>query len=71
MNDTLGYAGTEIIRRVVGDSKVKELSLIPEEKKVQAERVLINFGVQLIKERKTITTGQDLVDAFIKCKEGI
>ena len=26
MNDTLGYAGTEIIRRVVGDSKVKELS---------------------------------------------
>ncbi len=71
MSDTLGYAGTEIIRRVVGDSKVKELSLIPIEKKIYAERVLLNFGIKLIKERKKINTGQALVDAFINCKEGI
>ena len=71
MSDALGYAGTEIIRRVVGDSKVKELSLISAEKKLSAERVLINFGIQLIKKRREINNGQALITAFINCKEGI
>ncbi|OJG63936.1 5-methylthioribose kinase [Enterococcus malodoratus] len=71
MADTVGYTGTEIIRRVVGDSKVKELALIPEEKKIEAERILITSGIQLIKEREAMTDGQSLIDAFIKCKEGI
>ncbi|MGG5372394.1 S-methyl-5-thioribose kinase [Enterococcus sp. AZ196] len=71
MADSLGYAGTEIIRRVVGDSKVKELSLISPERKIEAERLLINCGIQLIKDRRVITTGQGLVDAFNKCKGGI
>lgn len=68
MADSLGYAGTEIIRRVVGDSKVKELALISAEKKLEAEQLLIRCGVQLIKERQSITTGQGLVDAFNQCK---
>lgn len=71
MADTVGYTGTEIIRRVVGDSKVKELALIPEEKKIEAERILITSGIQLVKEREAMTNGQSLIDAFIKCKEGI
>lgn len=71
MADSLGYAGTEIIRRVVGDSKVKELSMISPERKIEAERLLINCGIQLIKDRRTITTGQGLIDAFNKCKGGI
>lgn len=71
MSDALGYAGTEIIRRVVGDSKVKELSLISAEKKLSAERVLINFGIQLIKKRREINNGQALIATFINCKEGI
>ncbi|BBM18422.1 methylthioribose kinase [Enterococcus avium] len=71
MADSLGYAGTEIIRRVVGDSKVKELSLISKTKKVAAERLLINCGIQLIKKRASLSTGQDLVDLFNNYKGGI
>ena len=71
MADTLGYTGTEIIRRVVGDSKVKELSLIAEDKKLEAERVLVKYGIYLIKNRENIRTGKELVDIFNQCKEGI
>lgn len=71
MADTLGYTGTEIIRRVVGDSKVKELSLITEDKKLEAERVLVKYGIYLIKNRENIRTGKELVDIFNQCKEGI
>ena len=71
MADALGYTGTEIIRRVVGDSKVKELSLITEDKKVHAERLLVNYGKHLIKNRENISSGNELVDIFNQCKEGI
>lgn len=69
--DTLGYTGTEIIRRVVGDSKVKELALISEDKKIQAERLLIKYGIYLIKKRENIDTGRELVAIFNQCKEGV
>lgn len=61
MADAVGYAGTEIIRRVVGDSKVKELSLISTEEKVAAERVLLKTGIQLIIKRQSITSGAQLI----------
>lgn len=64
MADAVGYAGTEIIRRVVGDSKVKELSLIPAERKIAAERLLLKIGVQLILNRQHITSGGQLVDGI-------
>ena len=64
MTDAVGYAGTEIIRRVVGDSKVKELSLIPTEKKIEAERVLLKLGIQLIINRQHITSGKQLVEGI-------
>ena len=38
MSDSLGYAGTEIIRRVVGDSKVMEVTSIKETDKRVAYR---------------------------------
>ncbi|MDT2602367.1 S-methyl-5-thioribose kinase [Enterococcus hulanensis] len=64
MADAAGYAGTEIIRRVVGDSKVKELSLIAPEKKIAAEQMLITQGIQLIINRRHITSGGQLVDGI-------
>ncbi|WP_429976227.1 S-methyl-5-thioribose kinase [Enterococcus sp. DIV0086] len=69
LSDSLGYAGTEIIRRVVGDSKVKELSLISDKDKIIAERILILNGVQLIKNREKFVQGKDLVNLFLECKE--
>ncbi|MGF2941434.1 S-methyl-5-thioribose kinase [Enterococcus xiangfangensis] len=62
LTDAVGYAGTEIIRRVVGNSKVKELSLIPLEKKVEAEQMLLKLGIQLIIDRQHMTSGSQLID---------
>lgn len=51
IKDSLAYAGTEIIRRVVGDTKVLELtSLETSEKKLELERSLINKAVSMITE---------------------
>lgn len=51
LEDSLKYAGTEIIRRVVGDSKVLELtSLKISEKKLKFERELINKAISLLIE---------------------
>ena len=51
IKDSLAYAGTEIIRRTVGDTKVLELtSLETSEKKLELERSLINKAVSMITE---------------------
>lgn len=53
MSDSLGSAGLEIIRRVVGDSKVMEITTVDNiEKRVEIERELIKIGIKFIKERK-------------------
>ena len=49
VKDSLAYAGTEMIRRTVGDAKVLELtSLENSEKKLQLEKELINKAVSMI-----------------------
>lgn len=49
IKDSLAYAGTEIIRRTVGDAKVLELTnLKNSEKKLQLERELISKAISLI-----------------------
>ena len=51
VKDSLAYAGTEIIRRTVGDTKVLELtSLENSEKKLELERSLINKAISMIIE---------------------
>ena len=51
VKDSLAYAGTEMIRRTVGDAKVLELtSLENSEKKLQLEKELINKAVSMIME---------------------
>lgn len=51
VKDSLAYAGTEMIRRTVGDVKVLELtSLENSEKKLELERDLINKAVSMIIE---------------------
>ena len=51
VKDSLAYAGTEMIRRTVGDTKVLELtSLENSEKKLELERDLINKAISMIIE---------------------
>ncbi|MDT2815335.1 S-methyl-5-thioribose kinase [Vagococcus carniphilus] len=65
MADTLGYAGTEIIRRVIGDSKVKEVSNAPlGQERVAMERCLLKLGIDLILHRNEFCSGEELVRAF-------
>lgn len=65
MADSLGYAGTEIIRRVVGDSKVMEVTEVTDpEVKIPMERALIRMGIRLIMDRTRIGSGKELTEAF-------
>ena len=65
MADSAGYAGTEIIRRTVGDSKVLEVTSVTDpEKRIPMERALIKLGIALIKNRSTFRRGRELTEAF-------
>lgn len=65
MADALGYAGTEIIRRTVGDSKVKELNDVKDlSVKIPMERSLIELGIKLIKNRYSITNGKEITEVY-------
>ena len=65
MADSLGYAGTEIIRRTVGDSKVMEVSSVSDLKqRVPMERALVKLGAALIKQRETLRSGKAVTELF-------
>lgn len=65
MSESLGFAGTEIIRRVVGDAKVSEMyehSDLFAQKKM--EQILIEMGIFLIKNRGEMREGREVIEAF-------
>ena len=63
--DSMGYAGTEIIRRVVGDAKVIEVTSVEDlTQRVPLERALIKMGISLITDRYKFTKGRDLTEEF-------
>ncbi|RXI46408.1 S-methyl-5-thioribose kinase [Clostridium tetani] len=65
LSDTAGQVGLEIIRRVVGDSKVLDITSITDiNKRVKAERILILSAKTFIKNRHKIKTGKRYVEIF-------
>lgn len=63
--DSLGYAGTEIIRRVVGDSKVMEVTSVTDPaQRIPMERALLKLGIFLIKNRERLRGGEAVTGAF-------
>ncbi|MCR5137135.1 MAG: S-methyl-5-thioribose kinase [Oscillospiraceae bacterium] len=65
MADSVGYAGTEIIRRTVGDSKVWEISSVRDpELRIPMERALIKLGIALILQRERLQNGSQLTGLF-------
>jgi Predicted kinase len=69
LEDAAGMAGTEIIRRTIGDSKVKEIESIESiEARVYMDKFLILLGKSLIKDRYKIKTGKDYVALIDKIK---
>lgn len=65
MADSMGFAGTEIIRRTVGDSKVMELTSVQDNaRRVPMERALVKMGAGLILDRAAIRSGRELTERF-------
>lgn len=65
LSDTAGSAGLEIIRRVVGDSKVLDITSIEDvDTRVKAERLLLLSGKEFIKSRESIKSGKDYTRIF-------
>lgn len=61
-SDTLGYTGTEIIRRVVGDTKTSEIESLEGEDRIHRDKRLLCIGKKLILERKSILKGYEIID---------
>ena len=63
MSDSIGYTGTEIIRRTVGDSKVSDItSVVDPQMRIKLERQLIMLGIKLIMNSENIQNGSDLLE---------
>ena len=61
MADAAGFAGTELIRRTVGDSKVWEVTSVTDPAlRVPMERALIALGAALIQGRRVFSAGAEL-----------
>ena len=57
--DSAGYCGMEIIRRVLGVAKVKDVQSLERQKRCQAERILLKKGIDLVINRKNYTEASD------------
>lgn len=64
--DTAGYAGTEIIRRVVGSAKFNYVESITDpDKRIRMERICIRAAKRFILERESsFRCGRDYMDAL-------
>ncbi len=70
LNDTAGYAGTELHRRTVGMAQVVDVTTIPDEKKrLLAERINILAGKDFIMNQSSYRKGSDFVSAVLRAKE--
>ena len=61
--DTAGYTGTELIRRIVGEAKVRLINLIDDAKqKALAERICLQLGKSLIMNRFNMNDGKSYLE---------
>ena len=61
--DQAGFAGTELIRRVVGTSKVKDIKSIEDEvQRAKAERLCMTAGMKFVMDPESMTTGKSYTD---------
>ena len=65
MADSAGYAGTELIRRTVGDAKVAEVTSVTDLKTRQTlDKLLIDTGAALMLRRNKLHTGTAVANTF-------
>ncbi len=67
ISDSIGYMGTELIRRIVGDAKVIDITTISNINcRIKAERIVIDSAIHLIMNRENIESGREIVDVIKK-----
>ena len=65
MADAAGYAGTECIRRIMGGDRPRELTIIQDQdKRAEAEKMILTFGKNLILHRRSFTDAAAYMDAM-------
>lgn len=66
LKDTASFAGTELIRRIVGSSGVKDIKSIENEHaKAIAEKKCLDLGIQFIMHPETFKTGNSYIEAIV------
>lgn len=69
LSDTAGMSGTELIRRIIGDAKVKDITTIPNvEQKCKAEQFCVLVGKELIMNRMHILNSNEYLSIIEKVK---
>lgn len=66
-SDSAGFAGTEMVRRAIGDARCVEVTSLDGDQRAAIERILIYQGVSLIQRRRSLSSGTDLVDLLDTC----
>lgn len=62
-HESVGFAGMEMLRRVIGAAHVKDIeSIIDVQRKTRVETAILKFGKTLVKERHNITTVDEMVE---------
>ncbi|HJV31988.1 MAG TPA: S-methyl-5-thioribose kinase, partial [Bacillales bacterium] len=65
LEDTAGVAGLELIRRIVGLAKVKDITSIEDiNLRTQAERLCLKMAKKLILDRTTFKNGIDYLNVL-------
>jgi len=63
--DSIGFAGCECIRRTIGLAHVEDLDAIPDkERRLQAKRICLTLGKELIIKRKQIHSIEELLSVI-------
>ena len=61
--DQAGFAGTELIRRIVGTSKVKDITSIQNEAaRAKAEMLCMKAGIHFVMEPESMKSGRDYAE---------
>ena len=64
-HESVGFAGMEMLRRIIGAAHVRDIeSIVDKEKKIRIETAILKFGIFLVKERHNITTVYELVESL-------
>lgn len=62
-HESIGFAGMEMLRRIVGAAHVKDIENIEDtHRKLQIETAILEFGRTIVKERHNIPTVHNLVE---------